>query len=476
MKKIIYSILSVAFISIALISCVDDTDYETPQVSCTEPVLVDDEGVPMVEVTMQAVIDAWVSVNDSNNDGDLDDPEDTDDVIVQWDNTNKNYFVGYVTSDDRTGNFYKEVFIQNDPTNPTLAMKVALDMRSLYTKYNVGRKVYIKLKGLSFNKIRGEMFLGEIVSNRLDEMNESTIRTNIYRNCEAVEITPKVIASPEDITDADLGMFVQFDNLQFDSMLLDATYVDPSESYDTDLPMTHCDNNSIILLETSSFSNFKLETVAQGRGSIKGILTRDYSDSNYVLRINGVKDISFNDERCDPAYIFYENFETQIIDQKIAGNGWTNYIEEGSQVWEAFESNGSSPSIGVSARISAYNSGDASTICWLITPEIDFDEYEGEKLSFKTSNSYSDSSNLEFLYATDWDGTQENIVSANWQTVPDAYIVQNSDFYGDWFSSGEVDFSTATGTMHFAFVYTGSGSGSQDGTYELDDFGVSYTP
>src|SRR5687767_11019817 len=51
---------------------------------------------------------------------------------------------GVVVADDRSGNFYKSIAIQDE----TGGITVRLDGTNLYTTYPVGRKVYIKLNGL----------------------------------------------------------------------------------------------------------------------------------------------------------------------------------------------------------------------------------------------------------------------------------------------------------------------------------------
>jgi hypothetical protein len=56
--------------------------------------------------------------------------------------------------------------------------------------------------------------------------------------------------------------------------------------------------------------------------------------------------------------------------------------------------------------------------------------------------------------------------------LPAAYIVQDSDYFGTWFNSGNVDLSCAEGTMYIAFKYNGSGHADFDGSYELDDIRI----
>ena len=172
--------------------------------------------------------------------------------------------------------------------------------------------------------------------------------------------------------------------------------------------------------------------------------------------------------------VFQDYFETQGIGSPISGNGWANYIEAGTQTWEAYFADGANASLGISARIGSFNSGDESSIGWLITPEINFDAQEGETLGFKTSNSFANGSELQVLYSANWDGTPEGIPLADWSEISAAIIVSDATFFGDWIYSGNVALSCVEGKGHIAWRYTGSGDTGFDGTYELDEIEIKY--
>lgn len=74
-----------------------------------------------------------------------------DSVKARYLNTGVNYqftedkiIEGVVTADDKSGNFYKQIVIQDS----TGGIVVLLEATSLYTSYPIGRRVAIKLKGL----------------------------------------------------------------------------------------------------------------------------------------------------------------------------------------------------------------------------------------------------------------------------------------------------------------------------------------
>ena len=66
------------------------------------------------------------------------------------------------------------------------------------------------------------------------------------------------------------------------------------------------------------------------------------------------------------------------------------------------------------------------------------------------------------------------MTSATWAILTDAYVVKDSDSFAPWFSSGNVDLSCISGTIHIVFKYTGSGQDTFDGVYELDEISVDY--
>jgi hypothetical protein len=258
------------------------------------------------------------------------------------------------------------------------------------------------------------------------------------------------------------------------------------DQFDGERLLESCANGASVILSTSTFSDFKSLLLPVNRGSIDAVLTRDFFDDFYTIYINSPEALNFNDDmRCDPIEIscglattigtsnlFMDNFETQTNNTPVSGNGWTNFTAAGSRSWQVYTSTGSNPSLGKSVRIDSFGSNDASTIGWLITPPIDLDAQDGVTLRFKTSNSFSDGSTLDVLFSKDWDGTTAGIANATWGIIADAYVTQDSDAFGSWFPSGNVDLSCETGTIHIAFKYVGSGQSTFDGTYELDDVSI----
>lgn len=484
-KNIINIALSALLFVGTLSSCVNDNDYDTPQVV--------EEDTDISNGTLSGVQDAL------NQQFTVGDPST---LVYTFPANSPLVIPAYVIGDDTAGNFYKKLIVQDSPANPTGGLEIMIDQGSLHTTYNVGRKIYIKMAGLTVTYIDGQQggapgyinqsdptdgiagvykigILGEDF--QLNRIPATTYQNYIVRSSTTETIIPTII-STTNFDDAHMNTFVQIDNTQVELGDLELTYAGESyDSYDATRVLLNCDSDTQFGLMTSTFSNFKSLVIPQGKGTLKAVLMKDYRERNVVTVLNTPDDVDFTGtDRCDPIILdcglaatagttdlLVENFDAGIPAT------WTNYIQEGTRNWVDYS--GSSALSGSSVKIGSYLSGDASTISWLISPAIDMDAQNNETLEFFTSNSYSDDSNLELLFSNDWDGTEAGIATATWGLLPAATIVDDAEYYQNWVSSGIVDLSCATGSsFYIAFKYTGSGDSTLDGTYELDNFSVKF--
>ncbi len=479
MKKInkIKIVSSVILALLLFTSCVKDDDYGTPDISITEP------NIPLEQITtfraMKSLYDQ--AVNDGNATVVIDDEPDL-------------YIEGYVVSSDKSGNFFEELIIQNktddsSPDNdPRLGFKVDINVSSLSDTYQFGQKVYVKMDGLTIGETSGVITIGKGDAVDVKQIQAAEYKAIVIRSNEIETIIPKVTGLA-DLTELDENTLIQLNNMQLNRFEMGATYASESfDEFDGLRLLESCDSGISMIMQTSTFSDFKSLVVPQGKGNVTGIFSRDFRDDFNVLVINSSADVNFDStERCDPmeltcglastigsGNLLYEDFEPQKNNKPIVIDGWTNYIEAGTEAWEGYSSTSSNASLGRSARFQSSSSGDDSNIGWLITPAINLDAQDGETLRFKTSNSLSDSSFMEVLYSLDWDGTEAGVTLATWGVLSAAYVVKDTDSFVPWFNSGSVDLSCATGIMHIAFKYTGSGQDTFDGIYELDEISIDY--
>lgn len=461
-------ILAAIVASIVFSSCVDNNDYTVPTIigdeeNTTLNAVLDSiqKGQLTLRTIKQVKDDFFTSRNAT---------EVTQNIVVK----------GYVTSSDASGNFFREFYMQDSAENPTAGIKVIVNITNSNNQFNIGREVYIRLKGLYIGETRSgdnDATIGGFVENggtELEAISENQIKkfSHVLRS----QITEEIIPLPvkfSNISDDHLGLFVKVENAFFDDSLQGQTYFDPRQDFDTDRLIKSCDGFGLteFTLATSSFANFGGVSLPTGGGTIKAIVTKNY-DRELRLALNSVEDVDMQGTKCELLDIndfteaFSEDFESAT--NPIALTGWTNYSEAGTRLWSSVNGGNSNNNRTRIASIGSFRSNDPSTISWLITPQIDLDATNNEFLTFESSNSFADGSELEVLISTDWDGTTNNIATATWDVLP-AGVVADSVNFREWVSSGLVDLSNYSGNIHIAFKYVGSGNTSNDGTYEIDN-------
>lgn len=459
MKKFNLNQIAIVLVSfVLLIGCVKDDDFSIPEGL---------EGIteyPNQDAEFNSISSVLGSYGSNNNSPFTYEEEGP--------GVSEKYTEGYVVSSDEGGNFYKELIIQDAPENPTAAIVIQADKNPLFTQYQFGRKVFVKLNGLTVGESNGVLQLGRLDGEQIARIPSTLVVEHITRAAEIATIVAKEV-SISDFSDELESQYIRLTDMQFSSDLVvgkTTTFAaESSDSFDGERQLESCATGNSVILSTSTFSDFKSLNLPANRGSIEGVLTRDFFDDFYTIYINTPEGIDFEGERCDP--VFEETFSSAVDNTDLDIEGWINYAEAGSVVWteQVYSGNGY-------AEYNPYNSGDNSNIGWMITPAIDLDAQEGEFLTFETEHAYPDSGHdpLDVLISTDFDGTETGIATATWTelTFDVSYIVD----FGTWFnftSSGNVDISGYSGDAYIAFRYTGSDSANQNMTLHVDNVRVS---
>ncbi|MCB0423468.1 MAG: choice-of-anchor J domain-containing protein [Mangrovimonas sp.] len=467
----IIALFTIAIMAIAVTSCVQDDDFSVPnsvgieENARLETLLNNSTEVSMAEVKLMY------------NGGDVPMEAITTNIYVK----------GYVSSSDQTGNFFKEFYIQDSPSNPTIALKVILEQVDSYNQFNLGREVYINLKGLYIGEERvgnGVITIGggtetDQYGTTVTRLNLNQIRLNVQRSTVTETLEPLQVSFSQ-INGGLVGVLVNIDGVEFADNLNGLRYFDPIEVYDTQRTLQACTgfDYSTMSLETSSFSNFRDELLPTGNGSITAVVSKTFDGASIILALNSLDDVNMEGTRCsllnpdDFSPLFEETFES-YANNAFVGNGWTNYAEEGTFRWKIKTTTDSGNSGSKVAWMGAYNSGSLVNIAWLITPAIDLDAQDYEFVNFINSNDFDDGSELELLISTDWDGDEATITSSTWTPLP-GNIVSDDEYYQNWVDSGLIDLSGYSGTAYVAFKYIGGDDANNtiDGNFEIDNFKV----
>lgn len=390
------------------------------------------------------------------------------------------YIKGYVSSSDREGNFFKELFLQDAPVNPTAGIKVILNQVDIYNQYNFGREVYINLKGLYIGEERvgnGLITIGGITATdqygtTVKYLTENQRKQNVFRSQNTFELEPLQLYFSE-VSISHLGLYVQFNDVEFADHLEGKRFFDPVQDYDTLRAMQMCSNDigySYFNLETSSFASFKDVLLPLENGTINGVISKTFDGSEIVLALNTLDDVNLTKSRCAPLQIedfdvvFKEDFETADDNVDLNFEGWTNFAQAGKVAWKTHHSDGNGY-----AEFNPIGSGNTSNIGWLVMPGIYKNPGSHTYLNFKAAqnNVRSASNTLELMISTDYDSN--NVMEATWHIL-EAILPSHNTPLNEFMESGLIDLSAYEGILYIAFKVTGNGrTTSLSGAYQIDD-------
>lgn len=397
------------------------------------------------------------------------------------------YIKGYVSSSDRMGNFFKEIFLQDAPENPTAGIRIILEQVESHTQYNIGREVYISLKGLYIGEERvGDGLItigGSTETNQfgtaVKRLSENQKMQHLFRSSTTFDLIPLPLNLSQ-VSAKHIGLYVQLMDVEFADDLAGKRYFDPTQDFDTLRLLQSCTGSidyARFILKTSSFALFKDELLPTGNGTINGVISKTFDGSALVLELNDLTDVNLVNTRCLPLtlddfeQVFYEDFELAASSANFSFEGWVNYVEVGNVGWREKNTDGNGY-----AEFSAFNSFNPSNIAWLITPGFDTDIYPQVFLTFKAAQHHVESphNTMEILISSNFDGI--NVLDATWLPIEAALPTQYHNWY-EFIDSGLIDISAYSGILHLAFKVTGSGTiTNMAGSYQLDDLRILTIP
>ena len=461
-------IITFMILTMVVVSCVADNEYDVPPTATqVEP-----------NVTVNSSIQAMKSALDQNfsSDGESKMTIDEESDLV---------FSGYVVSSDLAGNFFESIVLQDSPSNPTGGIEVLIDKSSLFESFEFGRKVYVKMAGLSISYEDGEdndptdtdapgrYTIG--VDNGgfgLDEIPQFSYLESVLRSTETAEIVAAPVSASE-FSEEHINTFIQLTDVQFVKTQIGKTFAgESSDQFDGFRNVVSCADESTAVLQTSTFADFKSYTLPSGVGTVNAVLAKDFRADFFVIIANSPTDIDFvNSERCDPVVlectgptsttstIFNEDFEGVFNSADLTALGWTNINVSGGS--ELYESNSFSGNRYM--KISAFGTGENPMETWLVSPTFNLDSSTEEELSFEISTNFESGLVLTAFISENYTG---DVTTTEWVQLDVAIPVGDGGF-GD-FASLSTNISCLNGDVNVAFKYKGS-AGAAETRYHLDD-------
>ncbi|MFN8238177.1 MAG: DUF5689 domain-containing protein [Chitinophagales bacterium] len=375
---------------------------------------------------------------------------------------------GIVIGDDRTGNLYKSIVI--DDGNAAIALSIDVSS-GLYTDYPVGRKIYVKCKGLALGTYGGTPQLGGYVDGAsVGRIAQALLPKIIVKGPIGNDITPLIqhvhIAQ---LNDAYLSRLIQLDTVEFKTTSADTAYADVYKPIpdDGNRILGDCDGGTITV-RTSPYCTFAYVKTPTGNGTVLGIYTKYNSTKQFTIR--DTSDVNLRGTNCSAIPVpVVDTLLFQNFNSFSTGNlnipSWTNFAVTGNELYQI------SGTSDFYAKITAFGSGKSSVVSWLVTPKVNLNSTTNEILTFKTAAGFLKAGTLfEVFISNDFSGDP---TTATWTPLSATIATAPASGYSSFTSSGNVSLSSFSGDVVIGFKYTGadpSGTASDlTTTYEVDN-------
>jgi hypothetical protein len=200
---------------------------------------------------------------------------------------------GVVNADDRTGNFYKQIVLQDS----TGGIQIKIDATGLYNEYPVGRRIFIKCKGLYLYNYLGTLELGSYIDTTgpqpsLGGIPPTLLSTFVVKGAMDTPVVPKLYTIAQ-LNSADQlveqSRLIQIDSVEFINGDLGLTYADPFNKAFGNI--TFADQGGYTaVVRSSGYANFAAKRVAQGSGRLTGIFTIYAKSNGTTINQIGIRD------------------------------------------------------------------------------------------------------------------------------------------------------------------------------------------
>lgn len=206
---------------------------------------------------------------------------------------------GVVTADDRSGNFYRNIVLQDT----TGGIAVLLERTGLYNDYPTGRKVFIKVKGLMLGDYRGLIQLGADVD--ISDPSDFTlagisaslfsrylIKGSLNNVVQPVTVTKTQLTTA--LQDPWQNMLIQLQNVEFEADS-SATYANAKSRITGSYRLVTC-TDTVLAVRTSAYATFASVKLPLGKGTVTGIYTVFNNDKQLMIR--DTTDVRLRGIRC----------------------------------------------------------------------------------------------------------------------------------------------------------------------------------
>lgn len=275
MKKILTYLFLAVLATVVVTSCIKQKFDAPPDTSNFDPKLTVNSSIWQLKQRFNAVSGLPVKIED--------------DITIS----------GIVVADDNSGNFYKQIIVQDTSSG----IVVLVGRSNLYNDYPIGRKIYIKCKGLYLGAYGKFIQLGSTPDekNALSDIPNPKVGEYIVKGPYIPDSIKPIVATINQLNSPDansklLGTLIQINDVEFEGAVIGQPYAqDPNIASGTDRKIEDC-SLSTIVVRNSGYANFRPALLPSGKGTIKAIYSRYNNTAQLMIR--DTTDINMTDARC----------------------------------------------------------------------------------------------------------------------------------------------------------------------------------
>lgn len=389
----------------------------------------------------------------------------------------------YVTSSDAGGTFYKSISLQT--LDGTKAFSIPVDLYNIYTEFEPGRKVYVHLKGRSFNQTYGSLIIGDVYNDpdtpELDQIGRlypEEFRRTLKASCEKVDEDQLVqnLTITQALTDANINKLIELDNVQFTESAYtgqEKTYFQESNQIGGATNLTLMDEaGKSIIFRTSSFAKFAGKRVPTGSGKVRGVLTKYRGDYQFLARTEA--DVQMEGERFiahaplgGTNIVFNGTLNEPFTTYTANATSFPAYVNDqttGNRYWQVKEFSGNKY-----IEMTSFGGGGVTAKAYIFIP-VDFTA--ANTMTFKEKMRFMAGETLKVYYVTSDQYTALGSFNvANFTNITSSFSITypaSGQSEANFNSAGTYNIpATLTGTGFFVFEH--SGTPSVTTTTQIDD-------
>jgi hypothetical protein len=198
-----------------------------------------------------------------------------------------------VTADDKTGNFYKQIIIQDS----TGGIALLLEGSNIYNDYPIGRRIFVKLKGLYLTQYKG---VYQIAAAILPDGSTNGIPTALYdkfvlKGTYFHTVTPKVLTISQ-LNPTYQNMLIEIKNAEFDATDAGKNYADGYAKTSLSRTVKDCSGGTIETYN-SGYALWANSLTPTGNGSLVAIYSQ-YNTTGQLLLRDPATDLHMDSTRC----------------------------------------------------------------------------------------------------------------------------------------------------------------------------------